>query len=405
MPQITIGVLRETKTPPDFRVVLSPVRALEIMKLYPEIKVVVQPSYIRSFADEQYTAAGIELREDLRDCDILVGVKEVKKETLIPEKTYFFFSHTIKKQPHNASLLKTILDKRIRLIDYELIKDSKGKRLIGFGRYAGIVGCYNGMRLFGEKHRLFSLKPAHKCADRTEMRKEMSNIVLPAGLKIVLTGFGRVGNGAVEILTELNVKQVSVADFLSKSFNEPVFCHPDTGDCFRRISDGGYEKKEFYAHPEMYYSIFPEYCQVADLFVACHFWQKGSPAYFTAEDTKSKSWKTMVVADVSCDVGGPVGTTLRSTTISDPFFGFNPVTQEEVDFHEPGAIAVMAIDNLPCELPKDASDDFGNEFIANVLPEIANGDANGILEAATETTFDGKLTADFAYLLEYALNG
>jgi len=400
-----MGVLRETKTPPDFRVVLSPEKCADIVSAHPEVQLTVQPSDIRRYQNEEYSSRGIYLNEDLSGCDILLGVKEVKKETLIPGKTYFFFSHTIKKQPHNAALLKAVLEKKIRLIDYELIKDSKGKRLIGFGRYAGIVGCYNGFRLYGLKHGLFSIKPAHECADRTELQKELKKVKLPKGMKIVLTGFGRVGNGAVEILSLLNLRRVEVSAFLNESFDEPVYCHPDSADCFRRIADNGFDKREFYTEPELYESAFTPFCHTADMFVACHYWQKGSPNYFTAEDAMSADWKVSVVADVSCDVGGPVGTTLRSSSIAIPFYGFNRQDGSEVDFMHPEAVAVMAIDNLPCELPRDASDDFASEFANNVLPELLNGDANGILKAATITNFEGHLNEAFVYLEEYAANG
>jgi saccharopine dehydrogenase (NAD+, L-lysine forming) len=403
MQNISIGLLKETKTPPDHRVVLTPRQCADLVRQHPEINLIVQRSDIRAFKDEEYSALGLQLSDDLSNCDVLIGIKEVKIETLIPEKTYLFFSHTIKKQPHNAKLLRSLLDKKITLIDWELIKDHSGKRLIGFGRYAGIVGCYNGFRLFGLKHGLYELKPAHLCHNREELESELRKVSLPRNAKIVMTGFGRVGNGALEIMERLGLRKVGTEAFLNESFEEPVFTHPGTEDCFEQKAGGGFEKAEFYRDPSGYVSRFQRFCHAADMYVACHLWKAGSPHYFDPEDTRHPDWKVSVVADVSCDVGGPVGTTIRSSSIEAPFFGFSPETLAEADFLLQGNIAVMAVDNLPCEMPKDASEDFGNEFIKHVLPRLIDGDSEGNLRAATETK-DGQLMPDFAYLEDYALS-
>ncbi|MCB0762792.1 MAG: alanine dehydrogenase [Flavobacteriales bacterium] len=399
-----IGVIRETKTPPDKRVPLSPEQCAEVKKLYPHVELVVQPSDVRKYKDAEYEAAGITLQEDLTDCDILMGVKEVKAEALIPGKTYLFFSHTFKFQPYNAKLLKTILEKKIRLVDYEIIKGTNGKRLIGFGRYAGIVGCYNGFRAYGLKHGSYTLKPANECHDREEMESELHKVVLPADFKLVLTGFGRVGHGAREIVDLLPITEVKKGDFLTKSFDHAVFTHLNTEDYFRRKSDEGFDKAEFYSNPELYHSVFPPYCHQADMYVACHYWADHSPFFFTREDMKHPDWKCSVVADVSCDIGGPVACTIRSSTIADPIFGYHRFHESECDISDPDGIAVMAVDNLPCELPKDASEDFGNELIKHVLPHLLGADELGIIQRASETTLEGKLTDKYAYLHDYAYN-
>lgn len=397
-----IGIIREGKTPPDKRVPLSPAQCKEVQDQYPNVELVVQPSPIRKYTDDLYEAQGIELQEDLSDCDVLFGVKEVPLDMLIPNKTYFFFSHTYKLQPYNAKLLKAMLDKRIRLVDYEMIKDAKNKRLIGFGRYAGIVGCFNGIRTYGLKHGLYSLKPAHECEDRAEMEAQLDDINLPANTKIVLTGFGRVGHGAREVMQRLGVKEVDASSFLNETFDEAVFTHLNTDQYNRRSLDGGFDKSEFYKDPSGYESAFFDYAKVADMYIACHYWAEGSPFIFTREDAGRPDWNISVVADISCDIDGPVATTLRPSTIADPIYGIHRESFEEIDFKDPKAVAVMAVDNLPCELPKDASEDFGEELIKHVLPVLIGDDPDQIIYRATETTMGGELTPHFAYLKDYA---
>lgn len=406
MASIKLGILKETKTPPDKRVPLSPAQCAQVQRDYPHVEVVVQPSDIRKFKDAEYTAAGVTLQEELSDCDILMGVKEVKIETFIPGKTYLFFSHTFKLQPYNARLLKAALDNKIRLVDYEVIRAAGGgPRLIGFGRYAGVVGCYNGFRTFGLKHGLYELKPAHACEDRLEMEGELAKVQLPDSAKFVLTGWGRVGHGAREIMDLLPIQEVTKEAFLNAEHTGPVFTHLNTEDTFKRTSDGGFDKGEFYRDPSGYETAFLPYAHAADMYVACHYWKEGSPFIFTREDMKDDRWKISVVADVSCDINGPVACTVEPSTIADPMYGYHIADEKRItDFRTPGTIAVMAVDNLPCELPKDASEDFGTEMIKNVLPHLFGEDAHEVIWKATETTLEGTLTPHFTYLQDYVDN-
>ncbi|MGK0277959.1 MAG: saccharopine dehydrogenase (NAD+, L-lysine-forming) [Litorivivens sp.] len=399
-----IGIVRETKNPPDKRVPLSPEQCKQVIELYPEVTLVVQPSPIRKFQDQEYTDQGITLQTDLSDCDILVGVKEVEIDALIANKTYVFFSHTYKLQPYNAKLLKAILDKKIRLVDYEVIKGNDGKRLIGFGRYAGIVGCYNGLLALGKKTGNYDLKAANQCEDRKEMEDQLKKVILPSNFKAVITGFGRVGLGAREIISLLPIKEVKPEEFLTNTFDEPVFTHLNTEDYFRRKSDNGFDKSEFYADPSEYISVFPAYCLKAELYVACHFWSDNSPFFFTREDMKHPEWKCKVVADVSCDIDGPVACTLRPSTIADPLYGYDRFSEKIADYKDENAICVMAVDNLPCELPKDASEDFGQELIKSVIPHLLGKDEDGIIANASETNLKGELTANYSYLEDYVKN-
>lgn len=396
-----IGILREGKVPHDFRVPLTPKQCAMVQSRF-GVHVVVQPSPIRRFTDAEYAAAGIALQEDLTDCDLLIGVKEVPVDMLIPHKSYLFFSHTIKKQPHNAKLLRAILDKKIRLIDYEILKGTDGKRLIGFGRYAGIVGAYEGFRAFGLKNKLFELRSPSLCADRIEMEAEMKKIVLPKGMKIAVTGFGRVGNGAAEILRMLPITRVEEEDFFSREFDQPVYVHLDTHEYYVRKDFGGFDKKDFYNNPEKYISSLADTVRRAHLYIACHLWAGGNPVLITKEDVQHPAWKCMTIADVSCDTGGPIAPTIRSSSIDQPLYGYHRHNHVETDWRDPDAICVMAIDNLPCELPKDASEDFGNELMHSVLPLMLIEDPHHIIWKGTETTLEGELTPHFEYLRDYA---
>ncbi|WP_316930845.1 NAD(P)-dependent oxidoreductase [Crocinitomix catalasitica] len=401
MNKIKLGVLREGKTPPDKRVPLTPPQCVEVMRKFTNVEVIVQPSPIRSIPDAEYLSQGIKMQEDLSDCDILIGVKEVKIADLIPNKKYLFFSHTYKKQPYNRSLLQAILDKKIQLIDYEILKNAKGNRIIGFGRYAGIVGCYNGFLAFGKKHNLYDLKPANQCADRVELEQELKKIKLPKHTKIVATGFGRVGNGAREIFSTIGLKEVEPEDFLNKSFDEPVYSQLEVCDYFAREDGAAFSRKEFFKSGAGHISIFNKYLAVADMYVACHYWHSSSPFIITREDLKSPDVRVSVISDISCDIDGPVASTLRPSTIADPLYGYDPQSEKEVDFMAPQAIGVQAVDNLPCELPMDASDDFGSELIKEVFPALFGSDPDNIIKRASETDLNGALMPNYSYLEEY----
>ncbi len=402
---LKIALIREGKTPPDKRVALTPEQARRVNKRWPNVEVVAETSHVRKFSDDEYRAAGVKVVNDVSDCDILIGVKEVPVEQLIADKTYLFFSHTFKLQPYNAKLLAAIIEKRIRLIDYEIIKEPHGKRLIGFGRYAGVVGCYNAWRLFGLRHRLFSLKPAHECHDRVEMEAELRKVIVPENTRVVLTGFGRVGNGAREIMALVPMREVSPEHFLANPSEGGVFTHLEVQHYNRRSTDGGFDKSEFYSNPEGYESSFTRFAHLADMYIACHYFGEGAPYLYTREDVRHPDWRVQVVADVSCDVDGPVASTLRASTIADPFYGYDPINETVVEYDAPGAISVMAIDNLPCELPYNASEDFGEELMKHVLPLLIEGDRDGILEGATQTLSSGALAPKFAYLAEYVAKG
>lgn len=399
MEKTRIGIIREGKVPPDFRTPLTPHQCKMLQNRYPFVEVQVENSPIRTFSDEAYQAQGILVVDDVSSCDILLGVKEVPIEQLIPNKTYLFFSHTLKKQPYNRDLLAAILERKIRLVDYEAIRDKYRNRLIGFGRYAGIVGCYNGFLTFGLKHGLYTLKPAHQCADRNEVERELAKVHLPKNFKCLLTGFGRVGHGAAEIMQLLPIKEVSPEEYLTQTFEEPVYAQLEVEDYYKKY-DGTFDKSEFYANPEGYHCVLNQFAPSTDLYMPCHYWDNRASVMLSREDLNN-SPRLQVIADISCDVNGPIASTIRPSKIGDAIYGFDPKTGQETDYLSNGSIAVMAVDNLPCELPKDASEDFGNELLKHVFPRLLVDDPDGIIYHASETTFEGTLNEPFMYLSDY----
>ncbi len=396
---ITFALIKERKTPPDRRVVFSPKLLKEAASKYPDAQFIVEKSAIRVFKDEEYEKEGFKVIEDVSGADVMIGVKEVPLPALIPDKKYFFFSHTIKKQPYNRDLLREILAKNIELYDHEVIVDEKSARLIGFGRYAGLVGAYNGIRMIGIKEKGFDLPKAEDLPDLQSMLSELDQVELP-NYKFVLTGSGKVAHGAKEILDHMKVKKVQISEYLEQEFQEPVYCMIDVLDYGKRVDGSEGSREEFYNHPENYVSDFFKFAKVSDVFFAGHFYGQGAPVFFTSEEAKHQDFRIKYVADISCDIAGPVASTIRPSTIAEPFYGYDPETEAECDFREDNAIAVMAVDNLPCELPKDASEGFGEMFLKSVIPAFFNHDKNGVLERARMTQ-NGKLTRRFEYLEDY----
>lgn len=396
---MTIGIIRERKTPPDRRVVFSPDQLQSLQQQYDNLSFVVEASPIRIFTDKQYEEVGIKVDDDLSDCDVLLGVKEVPINALIPNKSYFFFSHTIKQQPYNRQLLQEILAKNIQLYDHEVIKDDNNLRLVGFGRYAGLVGAYNGFRAYGKRHQLFNLPKAENLADLNALKKELDQLEVP-NINILLTGKGKVAKGAKEILNYLKIREVSVEDYLHHDFGEAIFCQIGIKDYNKHKANKQFSFEEFVHEPENYLSNFRRFTRKTDFYIAGHFYADGAPYLFTREDAKRQDFRINTIADISCDIDGPVASTIRPSTIAHPFYGYDPQNEEEVAFDDPDAITVMAVDNLPCELPKDASEGFGEMFAQHVIPAFFNDDKDGILKRA-KITENGKLTSQFTYLSDY----
>ena len=393
------GIIKERKNPPDKRVVLPPEACRLLLNKYEDMKIEVENSNVRIFTNKEYEEAGIEVSSNISDCDVLLGVKEVPIASLIPNKKYFFFSHTIKKQSYNRNLLRAILNKNIELYDHEVITNSSGIRLVAFGRYAGIVGAYNTLRTFGLKMKKYALPGAEHLRDQAELVAELRKISLP-NIKIAVTGTGRVSNGVKEILDAIDIKQVSPDDYLNKNFDMPVYTQLDVLSYNKRKDGRRINEQDFFDNAQAYQSDFMRFAKVSDIYIASHFYGEGAPFIFTREDAKDPDFKINVVGDISCDIDGPVASTLRSSTIADPNYGYDPIAEKEVDFLNSEAIAVMAVDNLPAELPRDASVGFAKNFVDYVIPAFFDGDKDGILERARMTK-DGKLTSRYTYLQDY----
>jgi alanine dehydrogenase len=400
MKSIKLGIIREGKIPPDKRVPFTPMQTEEIGQRFPNVKVICQRSEVRAFKDDEYREYGLEVTDDISQCDILMGIKEVPIQNLIAGKTYLFFSHTIKKQPRNKKLLQEILDKKIRLIDYETLKDRLGNRLVAFGRFAGIVGAYNGLWTYAQRFGGYSLRRAYEHFDVNDLKLELRNVKLPP-VKIILTGGGRVGKGAMETLDTAGIRKVGVYDFLTKSFNEPVYVQLSSADYHVRRDGGHFNRDEFHHHPERYDSTFLSFTKVADVLMAGAFWNPKAPVLFTREDMLSPDFKIKIIADITCDIEGSIPSTKRASSIPEPLYDYNPENDSvEAPISNPNYVTVMAVDNLPCELPRSASEEFGRDLIDKILPILFGKDTDGIIKRATIAR-DGHLTETYQYLEDY----
>ncbi|WP_232830058.1 NAD(P)-dependent oxidoreductase [Lewinella sp. IMCC34191] len=396
--QIPIAVIREDKQPPDARVPLTP---KQVAGLRAEgLDIVVQPSTNRCFSDEEYTKLGIPLQEDLSDRRLLLGIKEVPIDRLLPGKTYCNFAHVAKFQPYNQPLLRALLDRNITHIDYEYLTDDRGRRLIAFGYWAGMVGAHNGVWAYAKRSGKLELPRLKDVYDYAAAKKVYRATKLPA-IRVVLTGTGRVGSGAARVLKDMGFKKVSPEDFLGET-EGPVFTQLAVEDYAAHPDGRPVKRKHFYKHADEYVSTFDRYAARADIFINGIFWDGKAPAFFTREDMGSADFRINTIADVTCDIApaASVPSTLRASTIADPVFGYDPASGEETPPYRDGVVDVMSIDNLPSELPRDASKAFGQTLIEKILPEFDKPESE-ILRRATITDA-GELGPDFQYLTEFA---
>ena len=393
-----IGIIKEYKLPPDKRVVFSPEKCVETLQKFPQVEFFIEKSDIRCFSDLEYEEMGLNVVTDLSNCDVLIGVKEVPIEKLINNKKYFFFSHTIKKQPYNKKLLQQIIKKNIELFDHETIVDNNNNRLIGFGYYAGVIGAYNGLRAYGLKNNTFSIRKAIDLKDRQEFNSILKSLSIP-NMKILLTGKGRVGSGTKEVLDFLKIKEVSAQDFINETYNESVYVNIDVLD-YNYSDSIENTVSNFYNYPEKFRSTFSKFLSVSDIYFAGHYHNPKAPKLITLDDIKNPDFNVQVIADISCDINGPIASTIRPSTIENPTYGFHKEKLVECDFLDENALAVMAVDNLPCELPRDSSEMFGEMFLKYVIPSFFNNDQENILKNS-KITSEGSLTDRFSYLSDY----
>ena len=395
---LTIGLIREGKVPADSRVALTPAQCKWLRMNFPDIRVLVQPSPGRCYSDKEYAQAGIILTEDLTECNVLLGIKEVPVHQLLADKTYLFFSHTKKLQSYNRDLARTIAEKRITLIDYECLEHDDGTRIIGFGFFAGIVGAHNGIMAYGRRTGAFSLQPVHSVNSFQKLIHTYFGLHLP-NIKIAVTGSGRVAHGVLEIMNLLGIHEVEPEEYREKTFQYPVYVHLKGRLLYRHKERGDYKREEFHEHPQNYVCTFADYMPHTDILINGIYWDKQIPRLFEQEALPDPSFRMNTIADITDDYHGSVPCNLGDSTISDPVYGVDRKSFEKTAPYLPGSVDIMAVGNLPNELPRDASRYFGEQLIKHVLGDIRNG-GSPMLHRATLLE-KGKLTPHFSYMKEY----
>ncbi|GAA0564014.1 NAD(P)-dependent oxidoreductase [Chitinophaga japonensis] len=395
---INIGLIREEKIPHDNRVAFTPQQCQWILQHYPRVRITVQPSPHRCYTDQEYANAGILLQEDLSHCHILMGIKEVPGEKLIPGKTYLFFSHTKKQQAGNQAMLQHIIDQGITLVDYECLVHADGQRILGFGFFAGVVGAHNGLLTYGKRTGLFTYRPVHTCHDLQELIKHYFGIKLPP-LKIVVTGSGRVAAGILEVMGMLGIKYIPPEEYLINSYAYPVYTQLKAGELYLRRTDKTYSRDDFHAHAEEYECRFLPYVTASDILMNGIYWEEGIPPLFTWEDLAKDNFRIQVIADITDDAYGSVPCNLGDSTIADPVYGVDRISRQRTPPYQPGSVDMMCVSNLPNELPRDASQYFGDQLMKYVFEDLLQPQS-GVIRNATIVD-KGRLAERFAYLEGY----
>ena len=397
---LTIGLIREGKIPADNRVALTPAQCKWLHKNFPAIQVVVQHSDKRCFSDKEYRMAGVEVKEDMSGADVLMGIKEVPVGELIPGKTYLFFSHTKKAQEHNRKLFQAILKNNITLIDYECLTHEDGQRILGFGFFAGIVGAHNGMMAYGKRTGLFNLDRVYQQKDYRNLIHTYFGLKLPK-VKIAVTGSGRVAHGVLEIMNLMGIHEVEPFEYLHKEFDYPVYVDLKGRDLYARKDDGTYNRDDFHLHPEAYKCNFAPFAKQTDILMNGIYWDKSIMPLFTADEFQSDSFTIQTIADITNDYKGSVSINIGDSTIEDPVYGVDKKTLTKTAPYQPGSADIMAVGNLPNELPRDASRYFGEQLIKFVLEDFLKG-GSPVLDRATIVK-NGLITEGYEYLREYGV--
>lgn len=395
---LTIGLIKETKNPPDNRVAFTPAQCKWINQNL-QIKIVVEKSESRCFKDEEYKKQGIEVLDDLSICDVLMGIKEVAVENLIPNKTYLFFSHTKKLQPSNKNLFKALIAKNITLIDYECLVHDDGQRMIGFGFFAGIVGAHNGLMSYGIRTNTFNLERVYKTRDYRQLINTYFGIKVPP-IKIAVTGSGRVTHGIIEIMNLMDIQEVEPEEYLEQEFTYPVYVHLKGKDLYEHKTNGKYKRLDFHENPENYYCLFKKYLPFTDVLLNGVYWDTNVPRLFEWEDLKNVDFRIKTIADITDDKNGSVPCNLGDQTIENPIYGIDKNSFEKTQRYLPNSIDIMAVGNLPNELPRDASRFFGEQMIKNILPDLIIGQSKTLAKATILK--EGKITKPFEYMKGFA---
>ena len=396
---IKIGLLREGKVPADNRVALTPAQCKWIHKNAADVRVVAQSSPDRCYTDKEYRSAGVEVAGDITSCDILLGIKEVPEKDLVAGKTYLFFSHTRKQQAYNRGMFQAILQKGITLVDYECLEHDDGQRILGFGFFAGVVGAHNGMMAYGRRTGLYELGRVHRQQSFRELIHTYFGVRLPA-VKVAVTGSGRVAHGVLEVMNLMEIVEVEPDEFLERNFAYPVFTQLKGGVLYEHVGGRPYQREDFHQHPDAYHCKFLRYSRKADILMNGIYWDKGMPRLFEWEDMREPGFRIRTIADITDDKGGSVPCNLGDATMEDPIYGVDKTSRERTAPYLPGSIDIMAVGNLPNELPRDASRYFGEQLIKHVLEDLVRG-GSPVIERATMVR-GGQLTKAYQYLAEYA---
>ncbi len=396
---VSIGIIREGKVPEDNRVALTPSHCQWLLKQYPDCKIVVQPSHKRCFPDSSYQKAGAVISDDLSRCNILLGIKEVPLQDLIADKTYLFFSHTKKLQPHNQKLMHKMMDKGITLIDYECLEHEDGQRIIGFGFFAGVVGAHNGIMAYGNRTNEFRLPRVYKSNDYRDLIRSYFGLTLP-NIKVAVTGSGRVAHGVLDIMNLMDIQEVEADDYLSKKFSYPVYVHVKGAQLYKHKEKRTYSRDDFHLNAGDYDCLFALYLPHTDILINGIYWDESVPRLFEPEALQSAAFRIQTIADITDDNFGSVPCNIKDSTIENPVYGVDKQTMLETKPYQANSVDVMAVGNLPNELPCDASNYFGDQLIKFVIKDLMHGKSD-IIERATILQ-KGQLTNRYNYLLEYA---
>lgn len=396
---IKIGLLREGKIPADNRVALTPAQCKWIHKTAPDVRVVAQASSSRCYSDKEYLSAGVEVAEDISGCTIFLGIKEVPVAHLVAGKTYLFFSHTRKQQPGNRVLFQTILEKKITLIDYECLEHDDGQRILGFGFFAGVVGAHNGIMAYGRRTGLYDLGRVYLQKNFQELIHTYFGLRLPE-IKVVVTGSGRVAHGVLEVMNLLEIVEVEPDEFLERNFAYPVFTQLKGSALYEHRQTGTYQREHFHLHSPDYRCKFLPYTRKADILMNGIYWDQGMPRLFEWEDMLHPEFRLQTIADITDDREGSIPCNLGDSMMEEPVYGVDKTTRQVIAPYQAGSVDIMAVGNLPNELPRDASRYFGEQLIKHVLEDLIRG-GSPIIQRATMVR-EGQLTAPFQYLREYA---
>lgn len=396
---LTIGLLREGKVPPDNRVALTPAQCKWIQKNAPDVRVLVESSPDRCYTDREYLSAGIEVTDDISGSDVLFGIKEVPVDALIEGKTYLFFSHTKKEQPYNQRMFRAILDRKITLIDYECLEHDDSQRILGFGFFAGVVGAHNGIMAYGKRTGRYELGRVHEQQSFRELIHTYFGLRLPE-IKVAVTGSGRVAHGVLEVMNLLEIVEVEPDEFLERSFSYPVFTQLKGAALYEHAENGTYQRERFHRQPQDYRCKFLPFTRTADILMNGIYWDKEMPRLFEWEDLAKPEFRIKTIADITDDREGSIPCNLGDSPMADPVYGVDKVSRQRTAPYLPGSLDIMAVGNLPNELPRDASRYFGEQLIKHVLDPLVRG-GSPIIERATMVR-EGQLTAPYQYLEDYA---